>query len=160
MGINDLSRYGHSAHSLADFIIPRLEHYSRKYPHCKFVFNSLLLTRDYAWLNREVEEFNRIMFTVTRRLINCSFFDSHHFAGEYYKSNKNIPSFYIQGSRKEGLNTRAIVSEQSNNGIHISLHMRKIISSELVRGIGYIIGAGGFKFRECRWMRNLSTHTV
>ena len=48
MGINDLSRYGHNARSLFNSVTPKLLQYSRQYPRCKFIFNSLLLTRDYT----------------------------------------------------------------------------------------------------------------
>ena len=118
MGINDLSRYGHSAQSLANSITRSLQSYSVKYPNCVFIFNSLLLTRDYQRLNDEVELFNRMMFDFTRNSRNVSFFDSHHFS-----MNLEVPSFYIQG-QKGSINEQSMRNGQSNNGIHVSLQLR------------------------------------
>ena len=120
MGINDLSRYGHKARTLADSITPKLQHYSRRYPHCKFIFS-------------------------TR---NLSFFDSHHFAAKTFKEDRSIASFYVPGPSRR-LSQQSMRNEQSNNGIHIPLHMRRLITSELVRSVGYLAGARCGRFRRC-----------
>ncbi len=145
MGVNDLSRYNHTAKTLSRTISPLLEKYRREFPHCKFVLNSVLLTRDHKWLNTEIEQFNNTMFDVSRKLSNVSFLDSDRFARKVCKETPGIDP-YSQGAR----------GGQSENGIHISLHMRRVISSELVRSVGFLSRAGGYRFRMCMWLRNVS----
>ena len=94
------------------------------------MFNSLLLTRDYDWLNREVKVFNQIMFDVSNSTRNLSFFDSDNFAAKSYNENLNIPCFYAQG-QKGGLTEQTMRNSQSNDGIHISLQMRRLIPLNL-----------------------------
>ena len=143
MGINDLSRYGHTARTLADCIAPRLKHYSHRYPDTKFVFNSVLLTRDIKWCNKEVHVFNQLMFELSRDTRNLYFFDSDRFAEKKFSENKYIRSFFA--------------TDRSNNGIHISLDMRKIIVSELVNSIGYLSGVRAAKFGKAQWLYNVTT---
>ncbi len=143
MGINDLSRYNHNAGSLASTVVPLLRQYSRQFPHCKFVFNSLLLTRDYNWLNSEIDVFNNLLLNFHAAQKTSAFFDSDRFAGKCYRETPSIPSFYAQN--------------HTNNGIHISFHMRRLISSELVRCVGYLSGTGGPRFRRCEWVRNVNS---
>ena len=78
-GVNDMSRYGHTANTLADVTQSRFKHYIDRYPTTKFIFNSVLKSRDYTWLNREVNIFNRHMFYFAQNLRNFSFFDSDKF---------------------------------------------------------------------------------
>ncbi len=145
MGINDLSRYGHTARTLADCIAPRLKHYSHRYPDTKFVINSVLLTRDIKWCNKEVHIFNQIMFELSRDTRNLSFFDSDRFAEKKFNENKHIRSFFA--------------TDRSNNGIHISLDMRKIIVSELVNSVGYLSGIRAAKFGKAQWLYNVTTRS-
>ena len=106
-----------------------------------------------------MQQFNRIIYDISRNIRNLCFFDSHHFAAKTYRDNLNIPFFYVRG-RKGGLNELSVEDEQSNNGIHITLQMRRLISDELVRSVGFLTGARGARFRDCKWMRNVATRSV
>ena len=150
MGINDLSRYGHNARSLLNSVTPKLLQYSRQYPRCKFIFNSLLLTRDYTWLNHEVKLFNSLMFDFTRRVRNVCFFDSHYFTEEICHSMNQ--SVYVEG--------RTMRNDQSNNGIHIALRLRRLITAELVSGVAILTGTAGVSVGHCKWIRNLDPHSA
>ena len=82
-GVNDLSRYNHTAQSLIDEMRHKLKYFCEKYPNTNFIFNSLLYTSSkYEWLNREIDIFNAAMFRlsldVRSRSGNFWFFDSHH----------------------------------------------------------------------------------
>ncbi|MCP4257803.1 MAG: alpha-ketoglutarate-dependent dioxygenase AlkB [Planctomycetes bacterium] len=149
MGINDLSRYNHTGETLFRTVAPMLKQYHRQFPHCKFMFNSVLLTRDYKWLNTEIEFFNNCMFDLSRHHSNLSFFDSDRFASMVCKDSPGIDP-YAQGPR----------SGQSDNGIHISLHLRRAISSEMVKSVGYLSRADGPRFRRCDWLRNVSSRVA
>ena len=150
MGINDLSRYGHNARSLLNSVTPKLLQYSRQYPRCKFIFNSLLLTRDYTWLNHEVKLFNSLMFDFTRRVRNVCFFDSHYFTEEICHSMNQ--SVYVEG--------RTMRNDQSNNGIHIALRLQRLITAELVSGVAILTGTAGVSVGHCKWIRNLDPHSA
>ena len=126
---------------------PKLLQYSRRYPRCKFIFNSLLLTIDYIWLNHEVKLFNSLMFDLTRRVRNVYFFDSHYFTEE------------ICDSMNQSVNVErsAMRNDQSNNGIHIALRLRRLITAELVSGVAILTGTAGVSVGHCRWIRNLDS---
>ena len=153
MGVNDMARYGHNARSLARVAAPLFHRYNRQYPHCKFVFNSVLKTRDHGWLNQEIEAFNKFMFNLSRDVHNLSFFDSDRFTVRVCRESPHT-DVYARGPTR-GLSERSMRNEQSNNGIHLSSHMRRLISSELVRSVGFLAGAGGPRFRMCDWLRNV-----
>ena len=112
-GVNDLSRYGCNAHTLADFVYKRLVNTCRKNPNTIFIFNSLLLTT-FSWLNREIVKFNRIMFNLSLKLENLYYFDSHHVV------------------RSSVL--RSVVAE-NGNGVHVTAEARSLIMDRLVRGV-------------------------
>ena len=162
MGINDLHKYGHTARSLADCIGPRLKEYSQRFPHTKFIFNSVLLTRDYKWLNTEVRVFNQILFELSRDTRNISYFDSDKFAEIKFSENKHIQDFYASGPRRSvydrsmGMTMR---DHKSNDGIHVCFEMRKLITEELVSSVGYLSGLQGDRFRRCPWLRNVTTRS-
>ncbi len=159
MGVNDLCRYGHDARSLAAYITPLLQQYSTRYPHCQFVFNTLLLTRDYQWLNKEIESFNQYMYKLSRDVHNLCFFDSDRFTLKCFNESRQKLFVYAVGPTRGGLSEHNMRNEQSNNGIHISLQMRRLVASELVRCVGYLSGADGARFRRCDWVRNANTHS-
>ena len=140
MGINDLHKRHHTAHSLADCIGPRLKNYSTRYPNTKFIFNSLLLTGNNKRLNTEVCVFNQIMFELTRNTRHLSYFDSDRFSERKFAENKHIQNFYV-------------------DGIHVSFPMRKLITTELVASVGYLTGVQGDRYRRCEWLRNVTTHS-
>ena len=158
MGINDLHKYGHTARSLADCIGPRLKNYSQRFPHTKFIFNSLLLTRDFRWLNTEVRVFNQIIFELSRDTRNLSFFDSDKFAERKFAENSHIQHFYASGPRRPGSHT-SMRDHRSNDGIHVCFEMRKLITEELVASVGYLTGIQGDRFRRCPWLRNVTTRS-
>ena len=85
-------------------------------------------------------------------------FDSYHFAAKMFKENLDIATFYVRG-RKGGLNEISMKNKQSNNGIHISLQMRCLISTELVKGVGFLTRANGARYRECMWKQNVSARS-
>ena len=139
MGVNDLNKYKHTPHSLADCIGPRLKNYSTRYPNTKFIFNSLLLTTD-KWLNDQICVFNQIIFEMSRNIRNLSYFDSDRFSEKKFAENQHIKNFYV-------------------DGIHVSLPMRKLITNELVASVGYLTGLQGDRYRRCEWLRNVTTRS-
>ena len=151
MGVNDLSRYGHTGNSLSDFLVEKLNHYSRIYPRTKFVFNSVLLTRDYQWCNNEIKTFNSNMFELSRRIRNLFFFDSHGLSA----AQTGVRSFYEAG-QKSSLSDVSMRNSRSNNGIHICLEMRRLIMTELVRSVGSLSGSRHEKYRNCKWLYNVT----
>ena len=137
-GINDLSRYGHTANSLADVVCNRLKLYSAQYPNTKFIYNSILLTRDHKWLNNEVNMFNRYMFELSRSTRNLFFFNSDGLVAQ-----SDIKRIYHPNS----------------NGIHVSLDVKKLITRELVNSVGFIAGSRGARFQRCGWLRHVTTRS-
>lgn len=152
-GINDLSRYGHTANSLADCITHRFKQYSTRYPNTKFIINSLLRSRDYQWLNAEVELFNHYMFELSRSTRNMYYFDSHGLA-----SRCSIRNFYVSGKRTD-LTESDMRNVENNNGIHITLDVRKLVVRELVNSVGYLSGCRTARFRSCGWLRHVTTRS-
>ena len=102
-GINDLSRYGHTAPSLIEIMSSRLALFNDKYNNCTFIFNSLLNTT-YGWVNQASQAFNNFIFRLSLQLENLWFFD---FASKLH------PDTYI--------NSRG-------NGIHITLQSQRIFT--------------------------------
>ena len=140
-GINDISRYNHTANSLADIICAKFKHYCARYPNTKFIFNSILLTtgRNSRWLNPEVNLLNKYMFELASVTPNLYYFDSDKLVEK-----SSFRQVYIP--RSEG-----------GNDIHISTEVRKLIVRELVNSVGMLAGCRGDGFRRCRWLRNVTT---
>ena len=157
MGINDISRYGHNATSLFDIISLKMNYYARKYYKTKFIFNSLLLTRDFEWCNVEVKRFNSEMFGLAKNIRNLSFFDSHGLLLELPPLSGNR-CFYESGNRSR-LTDKSMRDSQSNNGIHICLQIRKLVMGELVKSVGYLTGSRPDKFRNSGWLYHAATQT-
>ncbi len=155
-GINDLSRYGKTAETLADITTSRFREYAVRYPDTKFVLNSVLLTRDHPWLNREVNKFNSLMFTLAENTRNLYFFDSDRLM---YKSNLKQRQIYATGYLSSGLSEQNMFNSQSNNGIHISLQARRMVTWQLVNAVGYLAGCRGPRFRSCEWLRCVTTRS-
>ena len=144
-----------NTNSLADIVAGRFKHYSERYPNTKFVFNSLLLSRDYPWLNKEVKLFNRLIFDLAQNVRNLSFFDSDQLVAKCGLSSAQI---YAQSNKKFELNDfRSMRDGKTDNGIHVSLQTRKMVSRELVNAVGYISGCRGDRFRSCEWLRCATT---
>ena len=134
-GINDLSRYGKSANTLADMVCRKLENCCNKYPNTNFVFNSITHVKQQNWLNREIVDFNNYMFELSQRVRNLSFFDSHEL---------------IMCMRPE------IVWERGN-GVHLCYNVRRMIVKGMVTAVGKITSPHSPKFRECRWLCNFNS---
>lgn len=117
-GINDLSRHGLRAHTLADLVCNRLRDTCLKYDKTVFIFNSLLDTR-FDWVNSEIQDFNKLMFELCLVVPNLYFFDSHHVLTDYYTSGGRV------------LNDRG-------NGVHITVEARKLVARQLVHGIHHL----------------------
>ena len=154
MGVNDLSRYRHTSASLMSSIAPLLRQYSNDFPQCKFMFNTVLLSRDHQWLNAEIDMFNNSMYELSKKVDNLCFFDSDLFV---MKTMNDFPDItpYATGPRG-GLSESNMRNEQSNNGIHLSHRLKRIVSSELVRAVGLLSRARGPRFRQCMWLRNVA----
>ena len=140
-GINDLSRYNHTANSLADIVCAKLKHFCARYPRTKFIFNSILLTTgsNCHWLNPEVRLFNKYVFELSSVTPNLCYFDSDNLVKEAKVSQVYVP-----------------VSKGGNN-THITLEVKKLIVRELVSCVGMLAGCHGDRFRNCRWLRNVTT---
>ena len=154
-GINDMSRYGHTAKSLADSVLNKLKYFCQKFPRTKFIFNSVLLTRDYEWCNKEIKSFNSIVHDLSRHSDNLYFFDSDGILVSQ-KPFARGKSFY-EGGRRSTLTESSMMDARSNNGVHISLEMRRLIISELVKGVGFLFRCRSEKFRSCNWMYNVTS---
>lgn len=109
-GVNDLSRYSHTAHTLAKHMTYKLRDYCLQFPQTTFIFNSILRT-DIGWLNKEVEIFNRCIFNLTNTLNinqNLWFLDTHWCA--------------------KNMNTRVIDIGPRGNKIHLTQEAKGRIS--------------------------------
>ena len=137
-GINDLSRYGHTANSLADIVCRRFKQYSVQYPNTKFIFNSVLLTRDHQWVNTEVRLFNQYMFELSRSTRNMYYFDSDRLVAQC-------------GIRRPYL--------LQGQGIHVTLDVRKLVTRELANSVGFLAGSRAARFQRCGWLRHVTTRS-
>ena len=117
-GVNDLSRYNHTATSLADTVCARLSRCCRNNPKTKFIFNSILETK-FSWLNREISLFNDMMYRFCHSLPNVTYFDSHSILCD-----SSIPRVW----------------EPKGNGIHITLRAKQCVTRELVKCIAFVTG--------------------
>ena len=119
-GVNDLSRYSHTATSLADTVYNKLLTCSRKYPRTKFVINSVLHTK-FGWLNREIAQFNDIMYDFCQSVPNFIYFDSHGILC---------------------CSSIARIWEPAGNGLHITLNAKRTVTRELVKCLAFLTGYG------------------
>ncbi len=80
-GVNDISRYGWSAHKLFEYFSELMHCYRKKYPNTVFVYNSILTTK-YQWLNIEINKLNIDIFNLSLEDYRCNlwFLDTHHVA--------------------------------------------------------------------------------
>ena len=84
------------------------------------------------------------MFDLSRDIRNLIFFDSDRFTINVCRANRG---------------TQVYARDQSNNGIHLSVHMRRLISDELVRSVGFLSGKVGPRFGRCIWLRNVRSYS-
>ena len=117
-GLNDLSRYQHTAASLADTVCSKLKRCCRQYPRTKFVYNSILLTK-FGWLNTEITEFNKIMYDLCRSIPNLTFFTSHQLLRESRLRN---------------------VLDPRGNGVHVTMDAKKVVTQNLVDCLKRLVG--------------------
>ena len=111
-GINDISRYGFSARSLINNMSHKLHNFATQFPYTTFIFNSVLRT-DIRWLNREVDEFNRGIFKLSRSMLN---------------KNRN---FWFIDTHWVVSNVNHFVVDPRGNGVHITHEAKVRISSVL-----------------------------
>ena len=107
-GVNDFSRYDHTADTLISLMNNKIKSWCEKYPSTVFIFNSILLTR-FDWLNREISDFNKYMFELSLGVSNLWFLDTHD---------------TIVQSRILPINGRG-------NGIHITPQARRLLEVTL-----------------------------
>ena len=139
-GINDLARYGHTAHMLTDHVATRFREYSALYPTTKFIFNSLLRSRDFKWLNSEVVQFNINMFELASKTRNLFFFDSDRIV---LNSKLKLNEIFVSKNVTSGLTEGAMRDSQSNNGLHITFKCKKMVTEQLANAVGYFAGWSG-----------------
>ena len=139
-GINDLSRYGKTAHSLIDNIRHKLESCCKKYRKTNFIFNSVTHVKDRTWLNREISVFNDYIYNLSKHIPNLSFYDSHAM---------------IMNERYQF----EFVYERNGNGIHLCFEVQKFVARGLVSSVGKLIRphSGSPRFGEFRWLYNART---
>ena len=158
-GVNDLSRYSFTAHSLADVVSSRFKQYTQLYPNTKFIFNTVLRSRGYPWLNHEINEFNKLMFYMCQNTRNLSFFDSDRLL---MSSGLTVRQIYAGGDGRRYDPSHSVSSMQdgkTNNGVHVTLQVRKMVMRELVNAVGYIAGCRVARFRSCEWLRCVTTRS-
>ena len=115
-GINDISRYGHTAESISSHITNKLRVWVQKYPDTIFIFNSILYTK-FVWLNKRVCDINRAIFNLSLELYdydNFYFLDSH--------------------ARLRSAKLRDTISPKGN-GIHISQEAANTVQNCIVNCI-------------------------
>ena len=122
-GLNDMSRYGLSAHTLADLITNRLTDTCNKYENTMFIFCSVLHTK-HQWLNGEIDRFNQIMFELSITIPNMRFLDTHHAIVSDRLSDR----------------TSNILNPNDKNGTHLTLAAKKLVTNELVFAVELIAG--------------------
>ena len=113
-GINDLARNGHSAESLADVVLPRLEKCSKDFPNTKFVINSVIMTNQ-RHINEHGVRFNGYLSNFCTHFSNMIFFDSHKFMLDHHHK--------LAGN---------IYNQLDANGIHITPQACRMIGEQLV----------------------------
>jgi len=124
-GINDITRNGHSAESLADIFFARLEECAKMFPDTKFIVNSMIWTK-LRYFNDHIDRFNKYLSDFCRKLSNVVFFDSHNFVLENMRR--------IDGS---------FYDPADMNGIHVTYRAWRLIGDELVRFVRHTcVGPG------------------
>ena len=94
------------------------------------------------------------MFDFTRDARNVFFFDSDSLAkkvGEAHQRGANralVPDMYLTGPKGNG--------PRSNNGVHISPDLRRLITTELVNSIGWLASVKSERFRGPGWLCNVT----
>jgi len=130
-GINDLSRYGKSAKSLADNFCPRLVESCKSNESTQFVFCALSSTK-ISWLNREIDDFNLCMVNLARVIPNLTFYDAHAVI-------KRVHSYYVW-------------DRNDRHGIHLHHDVRRAVAYELVNCVGKLCGSELPRHRNCAWL--------
>ena len=134
-GVNDMSttkdrRPPMTGHVLADMVTRRLTDCCNRHTNTTFVFNSVLHTM-HAWLNREINSFNRIIFELSLTIPNLRFFDSHE---------------ALMRDRISRVESN-VIEPSDNRGTHITFAAKKLITNQLVSGIELIVGRRSGMYR-------------
>ncbi|MCP4262086.1 MAG: alpha-ketoglutarate-dependent dioxygenase AlkB [Planctomycetes bacterium] len=136
-GVNDLSRYGETAKSLADTVCPRLVECCNKFKGVNFVFTSITNSRGNRWLNDEIFRFNSILHDLARGLQNLMFFDAHGMISR--------------------AGPKAAYDSNDRNGIHLSLEVRKLVTRGLASCVGKLAGSHLLYHRNFEWLYYIPT---
>ena len=117
-GVNDLSRYDHTAESLSYTITMTLifNELSWSFPKTTFIFKAILPT-DFPWVNRAIQNFNYSMFNYSIERNDFNFFDS-------YFVNNNVNLIADTGPKA--------------NGIHISKPVGQYLSAQIIKHITHL----------------------
>ena len=114
-GVNDLSRYGWSAHKLFAYFRDLVNSYQKRFPQTTFIFNSLLTT-DFGWLNSEILFLNDSVFKLSLSVnSNIWFFDSHQIA--LYKSRRGVQVLEKGTRRANGIHITYSISDDIRHAI-------------------------------------------
>ncbi|MCP4259052.1 MAG: hypothetical protein GY774_16325, partial [Planctomycetes bacterium] len=122
-GTNDLARFGKRPEVLADLVTRRLRECCARNRDTTFVFTALTSTA-YGWLNRAIGSFNRIMFDLATQLPNMAFFDTHQVL---LRSPISKPW------------SRVPVLRPNDDGVHLTFEARRLVTSQLINGLGVIV---------------------
>ena len=123
-GVNDMSRYGLSAHALADMVTKRLTDTCNKHTNTMFVFSSVLHTSKHKWLNGEIDCFNQIMFELSTTVPNLRFLDMHQAILNDLQSDR----------------LRTVIDPRDKHGVHLTLDAKKLATYQLVSAVELIVG--------------------
>ena len=121
-----MSRYDHTAESLANVFCNRLRATCNKHRSTNFIFNSVLLT-EFQWLNGHIDRFNGYMYDLCSEIPNLHYFDSDNLLAEAKLKNVYVPK------------------NKGGNGIHISFEARRLVVKRLpdcVRSLATHIASG------------------
>lgn len=118
-GINDLSRYGKSAYVLADLFLQKFHQCLIKHKHTDFVFITIGETK-WDWLNKEVQIFNNLMFSLSLKHRNLCIVDTRQVLADGLNRGRWSKGLGLEGREEFG-----------GNGVHLHLHAKKLITTEL-----------------------------
>ena len=97
-GVNDLSRYLHSARSLHEHVSHHLPRLLQACPHTTFIFRALTEV-DIDGLNSEIIAFNIMMFSMSGDFENLFFYDTSilpTFRGHYLNLSQGSKGIHLQ----------------------------------------------------------------
>ena len=121
-GVNDLSRYGERAYSLARRVETMLANLTRRHPRTTFVLNTVLLTHAKTigkWLNEEIMDFNHRLFEMSLHSPNLRVLDTDWMAASFCQA-------------QWGPSRVGDVYKRDGNGIHLSSSLQSHLESVVI----------------------------